>query len=751
MLKKLKFIKLLILIDRRIYTIFYSCIKMLSLVTRAKIMKRKLVALLSLIIFSQPVFADFKEHFDLGTQYLSDYQYSGAITEFKSALRINYLDNSARVQIINAYLARGQHYAEKEKNWSKAADDYRSALFYMTIYPNANSNNQTSSAIGPVTQNLNTCLSMTKFDKSPQSRYAKAKELRAEGNFSAAAFEFNQALGDKSQIKDCYSQTGDIMKILGNEPKAAEFYRKAISVDPSDVALRLSYAKLLDKLGSEESAVEEYNYILTQSSDNKDVLYSLERIYKRKLEDHPSDADLNANLGAILQKQEKYDEALAYYKKAEQLSPSNINTRINVGTLYQQKGDYKTAIIAYDSVLILEPDNVNVNLYKAQCQEALGDHKTAQETFKKILSIDPSNTIAQTELFNSAKSSMTAAQFVDYVRKNSNGADTTAMLYNYALDLHKQNKLDDAITVYNSLLSKDTNGEIYANLAIAQSQQQNFNAALATLKAAQAKFPQNQLITKSIKDINTTIANKQLDTAAEYFNNQDYANAIQAYLKIDPPTSDTMLAVASAYQNMGDNANAILYYKKAFQLKPTDSEIAYYISALYADSEDYTNAEAYARKSLELNKNNQNASALLANIEEHNKGKALEDAIALFDGQKYDESLILLNKVLSMDAENAYALYYRAMIYDAQKKYNEAISDYKKAIAINPTDLQIVNYMLAVDYDTLGKYKDAYGYYLAYTNSDAPEDEYKTYAKSRSEELKGYAEPTKPASNKTPQ
>ena len=369
---------------------------------------------------------------------------------------------------------------------------------------------------------------------------------------------------------------------------------------------------------------------------------------------------------------------------------------------------------------------------------------------KKVLSLDPSNTIAQTELFNSAKGSMTAAQFVDYVRKNSSGADTTAMLYNYALDLHKQNKLDDAITIYNALLGKDTTGEIYANLAIAQSQQQNYNAALATLKTAQTKFPKYQLITKSIKDINSTIANNQLNQAAEYFNNQDYQNAILAYLKIDPPTSDTMLAVASAYQNMGDNTNAIEYYKKAFSLKPTDSEIAYYISALYADSEDFTNAEAYARKSLELNKNNTNAADLLANIEEHNRDKTLENAIALFDTQQYDESLLLLNKVLNSDTGNAYALYYRAMIYDAQKKYNEAIADYKKAIAINPTDLQIVNYMLAVDYDTLGKYKDAYGYYLAYTNSNAPEDEYKTYAKSRSEELKGYAEPTKPASNKTP-
>lgn len=709
-------------------------------------LKKNIIALLSLLVISQPVFADFKEHFDLGTQYLSNYQYSGAITEFKSALRINYLDNSARIQIINAYLARGQHYANKEKNWSKAADDYRSALFYMVIYPTNTS--QTSSAVGPVTQNLNTCLNMLKFDRSPQSRYEKAKELRAEGNFSAAAFEFNQALGEKSLIKDCYAQTGDIMKLLGNDPKAADFYRKAISISPSDIDLRLSYAKLLDKLGSEEAAVEEYNYILTKSEGNKDVLYSLERIYKKKLLNDPSDADLNANLGAILQKQEKYDEALTYYKKSEQLNPANVNTRINVGTLYQQKGDYKTAIIAYDSVLILDPNNVNVNLYKAQCQEAIGEHKLAQETFKKVLSLDPGNTIAQTELFNSAKSSMTTAQFIDYVKKNSNGADTSAMLYNYALDLHKQNKLDDAILVYNSVLNKDTTGEIYVNMAIAQTQQEKYDSALNTLKIAQTKFPENPLISNAIKDINNTVLNNQLNVAAEYYNNKDYQNAIAEYLKIQPATADTMLGVASAYQNLEDIPNAIAYYKKALELKPTDSEIAYYIAALYADSEDYASAEAYAQKSLLLNKTNQNAKDLLVSIKEHNTGEALQNAITLFESEKYEESLPLLNKVLSADANNAYALYYRAMIYDSQKKLNEAIADYKKALSINPTDLQIINYMLGADYDTLEKYSEAYKYYLTYANSDAPEDEYKTYAKTRAEELKDYVNSTTSASQK---
>ena len=49
---------------------------------------------------------------------------------------------------------------------------------------------------------------------------------------------------------------------------------------------------------------------------------------------------------------------------------------------------------------------------------------------------------------------------------------------------------------------------------------------------------------------------------------------------------------------------------------------------------------------------------------------------------------------------------------------------------------------MILDYDTLEKYKEAYNYYLAYANSSAQEDEYKTYAKSRAEELKDYVTAT---------
>ena len=83
----------------------------------------------------------------LGQNYMQNYQYSSAITEFKSALRINYLDNSARINLVNAYLARASEYGNKDGAWGKAADDFRSALFYLTYYPKNQTNIQNSAVV----------------------------------------------------------------------------------------------------------------------------------------------------------------------------------------------------------------------------------------------------------------------------------------------------------------------------------------------------------------------------------------------------------------------------------------------------------------------------------------------------------------------------------------------------------------------------------------------------------------------------
>lgn len=686
-------------------------------------------------------FADFKEHFDLGQSYLSQYQYSGAITEFKSALRINYLDNSARIGLVNSYLARGTEYANKDRNWAKAADDYRSALFYLMYYPTPNYVQNSATAINQVQDNLAKCLDAINFDESPQNRFDTAKKLRAEGNFPAAAYEFTQALGSRELQKSSFEQVGDIMKILGNEPKAAEYYKKALAVAPSDLSLRLAYAKILDNMGSSDDALKEYSYVLEKSTaDNKDILYTLERTFEKKVSSMPSNANLNANMGAILQKEGRLDEALTYYKQAESLDPSNINTRINTGTLYQQKGDYRTAIKAYESVLILYPDNINANLYRAQCLEKLGENKTAQEAYKKVLALDPNNEYLKAQMVENAKSLMTPEQFVEYVNTQMASQDPSGILYDYAIQLHKDGKIDNAIYMYNEAIksAKTQDPEMYVNLSLAQAQGNKYDEALNTLKTAQIKFPKDETITNTIKNISSMDNDNKMAKAAEYFQNKDYQNAINIYLSIEPPTADTMIGAASSYQELGDKQNAIEYYKKALALRPVDSDIAYYIACLYGENEDYQNAKLYLQKAITFNKNNTQAVEYLNSITAMEQSNYLNDAITKFDENKLDESLAMFNEILSKDPENSYALYYRGMIYESKEKRNEAIADLKKAYSLNK-DFTNCNYLIASDYDALGKYKEAYQYYLEYANSDVQDDEYKQYAKARSEELKEYA------------
>ena len=202
-----------------------------------------------------------------------------------------------------------------------------------------------------------------------------------------------------------------------------------------------------------------------------------------------------------------------------------------------------------------------------------------------------------------------------------------------------------------------------------------------------------------------------------------------------------MLGVASAYQNLGDTGKAIEYYQKAFQLKPNDSDIAYYIGVLYAEEENYGAAEEFLKKSVALNKNNQKAADYLSSIVQQQNSDSLNQAISLYESEKYDESLALLNKLLAADTQNAYAYYYRGMIYDAKNNQAEAVNNYKNVLKYNNSDeLNIVNYLIAADLDTMEKYKEAYPYYKKYAESNAPDDEYKKYAAARLEELKQYAQ-----------
>jgi tetratricopeptide (TPR) repeat protein len=225
-----------------------------------------------------------------------------------------------------------------------------------------------------------------------------------------------------------------------------------------------------------------------------EILYALERIYLKKLAQTPSDAELNANIGAIKQAQGDLETALSYYGKAEQLNPSNITTRLNVGTLFQQRKEYAKAIKSYDSILSLYPNNTQALLYKAQVYSEMGDKKEALNYYKKVLSIDPANSVAKAEVNEVMKATLSPTELIDYLAKNGRESE----LYDYAYQLHKENKLSEAITAYKTLIAKyQTNSDAYVNLAVCYAALNDYPNSIKVLNEAKTKFPNNSLIVKT--------------------------------------------------------------------------------------------------------------------------------------------------------------------------------------------------------------------------------------------------------------
>jgi tetratricopeptide (TPR) repeat protein len=702
-------------------------------------LKKFLCTIACLCVTCTAAHADFAQHYNAGQQYLSQFQYSSAIVEFKKALRINYLDNSARIGIVNSYLARGTYFANKDKNWTAASNDYRAALFYLKYYPSTQDVQNSAGAIANAAHNLALCLTEAKFNTSPENRYKTAKELRAGGNFPEAGYEFAQALSAGSYKKDSYAQIADIMVILGNYPAALDYYKNAVNISSSDADLHLKYAKVLDKLGKNDEAVKEYNLALSRDDCSQEVLMALEKIYREKLDMHPKDAELTANLGAILQKENKYDEALQFYSKAGELDPSSVTTRLNLGTLYQQKKEYESAINAYQSILNLYPDNVSAMFYKAQCYQAMGQTSKAIDGYKNVLAKDANNEDAREALADITRTSLSVPDYLTYVEQNSKNQNEAAdTIYDYALDLHKKNKLDDAILCYKEVIKLDkTNADAYVNLAIVYKQKNDLPQALVVLNQAKAAFPANADVEKALKDSTQQGLSDRLVEASKYYNDSKFDKALDVYSSIKPQNYDAVVGMAACYGALKNDDKALEYYKKAFGMRPASSDIAYYIAAIDSDKENWEEAKYYLAKALSLNKKNSRAIELNKYVREQSSVKLLDQAIDAYEKKDYRKALQMLNTVISESPKSAYAYYYRGLISDDSKHYGIAIADYKKVIQCAP-ELTVVYYLIAVDYDSLMQYKSALPYYRKYITVEKDNNEYKKYAISRAKELKKY-------------
>lgn len=688
-----------------------------------------------------PSFAGYYEHYSKGQQFYFNAQYSSAIDEFKQALSQRIGDNSSRIGLINSYLARGTYLANYENNYKDAANDFRSALYYLKYYVENDVAMNSLSSISSAANSLKYCEKQYGADTSAAGHFKTAQALDGLGNYAAAIYEYEQVVNNPAYRAKALARIASMMSITKNYNKADEYYKLVIESNPDDIMTRLRYANVLDKLGNTKGASEQYNYVLSHCDNNPEMLCDLERIYNKKLMESPNDPNLLADLGAIKQRQGKYNEAYELYKQSQNQPNRNeetaLNTQLNMGTLLQVQGKYDKAIEVYKNILIMQPSNYFANLYLAQCYEAKPDtKKLALQQYKKLQSMKPGSNEFNDKISELARTAMSPEEVYLYVKSRVNPDKYYVdELYNFALLQHEQKNYDTAIKYYELIKSVDPMRDgVYENLAVCYAQKKDYQKAKEVLRVGQSKFPAKTSYSKLIKDIDANCNSELLEQAYNAYNNGDYNTAIRLYSSVSEQSTDILLGLAGAYQGLKQPDKALEYYKKALAMSPSNADIAYSIGAIYVNMQRYNEAKTYFERTLALNPNNTMAKEALLDMKEVLSQTGVQDAVALIDHQQYDDALKLLNKALTENPNNPDAYYYRATVYDAKTNYLLAINDYKKSLKLNP-DQPVTNYLIAIDYDNLKDIKNALEYYQRFIKVYDKDDEYSQYVKARIPEI----------------
>ena len=677
-----------------------------------------------------------------GLDFLNSNQYTKAIDAFEKALNLTPDRSETRINLAAAYINRGTYFYSQLKDFEKAASDYRNSIYILKYDNNIPNSDVATENLGIAKADLDNLLKAVQISTAKSSRLKMARELRGQGKFRDALVEFYESLEGNQTDFPVYIAIGDISSVLQNEKNAVKYYQKAVAYNANNTDLHLKLARSLNNSGDNENAIKEYDIALkTAKKENQiEVLQDMENLWVQKLRENPQDASAHMNLGVILQKKGDFEGALKEYQFSEAINPNDITTRLNIGTLFQAKKEYTTAINAYDTILQVNPENLLAHYYKGTALRDIGQLDDAVKEFQFVLSRDSSNANAKEALFDTIKK-FPNDQDVSAIFKtfaDNNPTDAFAQ-YKYGFHLHSLKRLDEALEYYKKTIALDPKFvDAYLNMAVIYKEKNQPSDAVSALQCGLKLAPKNQKLKDLLASLTSETVTTRYQNALKKHNQKKYDEAIKEYLsiiQISEPDADLYVNLGAAYQaskKLNEAANA---YIKATQIDSKNSTAFYYLGTVYSAQGKNQDASKAYQKALVLDPANDDIRQALTSSNQALKDGALQKGINEYNKVKYTEALLTFNTLSMKDQNNGNIYYYRGMVYDALKKYQLAIADYKLAVKYKP-DLSYAYYAIAVDYDTLKNYPEAKKWYNFFVGTSRDKtDQYVKYAKDRIKQI----------------
>jgi len=286
---------------------------------------------------------------------------------------------------------------------------------------------------------------------------------------------YRKSIAAKPDLFESNLNLGIMLGEAGN-PEAETYLRAATKLKPSGSPEQgqerawLSLAHVLEKSKPEEAAAA----------------------YREAAKLEPADPEPHLAAGQFLEKQNRFADAEREFRQAVDLNPKSTEAMAGLVNLYSRNQRLPEAEKMLRRYLELNPQNATAHLQLARVLTAANNPAAARPEYEAVLKLAPDDAEAQRELAEldvAAGQYRTAAQeYRALVEKHPNDADLHYSLGNALLHAHDFPAAQQVLL--ETVRLKPNLGEAYGDLALAASENKQYDLAVHALEARAKYLPE---------------------------------------------------------------------------------------------------------------------------------------------------------------------------------------------------------------------------------------------------------------------
>lgn len=497
--------------------------------------------------------------------------------------------------------------------------------------------------------------------------YSLGLYYKSEKDYQKAIKYFLDAAAYETEQDKVYYQLAECYYGLYDYDNAINYSRLSIKKNSKNSKPYLLMYNIYMNLQNYERAAEILESLLDLRPELVNIHYLIANIYYMQLKN--------------------WEKAMVYFRNIIEINKSNPveeyyleYANYYMGHIYYTKGNIDKSIDHFNRTIQINPENYSAVYVLAFI--FMDQYNLDQARKYSLMYLQKfSENVKMNSLTGRIYFLQNDHQAMRYLRQGANSQDVEGIL-SRALYLELLHRDDDSEKLLRDLLKKNTQfisphialariGLRKGNQATALSE--FFTAGVLMYKVGLYKGAQENLL-KALS-FNNTIPEIYFYLARSYEESEKISTAIIYYKKANElrPSADLLVHLGYLYSVINNYSQASNYFDKVIELEPENSKPYFFMGIMQSKKDNYPAAEKFIKKAVSLNEENDTYLFYLATVLEKQN--------------KLEETIETLKKAIQNNPKNSRACNFLGYLYaDNKINIDESIELIKKALEYEPSN-----------------------------------------------------------------